>query len=242
MKRMLVMMVVAAALVACGKGGEGGGDKAAEPDFTPGKSVEVKASGAGVTVQAPDNLEAVEGPDKTTLSAPGFPTITITKEKNASGGTGRMKSSGSSGVKVRMDTAESTWKCTSPPAGKHKDLVVAICDSMQPPHNPHFIPPSCDQAEGVEKGKVEAILRDKQDALKACFDLEMKTAKAFSGGTFSFSMSRTAGSTSTSHSMMLESQKAEDCVRDLRGEIGKAPYLVEAGDFKISCKMVFSLY
>jgi len=235
----ILLLLLATLVMACG--GKKDGDGATGPEFKPGKMVEVKLEGPGVTLKAPDNLKVESKGSEATLSAPGFPTITVTKAENTSGSTGTSRSSGMSKVKVRLDTFATTWTCTSGPPESHKDLIVDICKSMTPPKNPRFVKNACDKAKGVDKAKVEAMLKAKQPELRKCLDMELKADPKLSTKSFSFSLTRNGGSMSSSHSLMLSDKAAKECARKFRRAVAETPPL-NTGDLEVSCSVVFSVY
>jgi hypothetical protein len=209
----------------------------AEPTYTPGALETKRFESLDLSLSVPNNVTAQEKGSEVILEAPGFPTVTISIGEKGNG-TGRMSSTGSGGVSVKMMGPEKTWICKSGPAGAHKDLIKSICDSLKPKENPRLLPVDC-KIEGWDEKAVKGLFTAHEKALSGCFEAAAKADPKFISASLSTSMNRNAGSTSSGMSTG-QPAAVQDCLKAVFEKVRADPALV--GDGSFSCNVTYTLY
>ena len=208
-----------------------------EPTYTPGALETKRFDALDLSLSVPNNVTAQEKGTELLLEAPGFPTVTISIGEKGTG-VGRMSSTGSGGITVKMMGPEKTWMCKSGPAGTHKELVKSICDSMKPTENPRILPTEC-KVEGWDDKVVKGLFMPHSKDIAGCFEAGAKADPKFISASVSASMNRNAGSTSSSLSTG-QPAAVQDCLKAIFEKVRDDPAL--AGDGSYSCNLTYTLY
>ena len=144
-------------------------------------------------------------------------------------------------VEAQITIPSAKWTCWTDDAGKHEDLVVQICESLEAPLNPNVTALECETVEGFDAEAIRAAWAEMADPLLAC---NMKFFKR-SGGSFGFTLSIQGTSHSfTSYVTQPEPDEAKPCMTDvydkLRATEAFNPEGLESG--KVTCAGKYSAY